>query len=206
MTHHPAGFRPDEGPQHILDCAVALFAEEGFERPSHRDIAQRAGVAETYVRTLYPTKAAMIEALVEISSAQIADAVAGLTRAAARRDPEAGLRAVLTLLFETITDRELSAATRVVMAEGARFPGLAHHYRARVIDIGHTALAGLIAAGVEQGVFRPVNPDAANRVLIGPAVTQLLMSTVFARADDAPLDARAFANDLADLIFNGLKA
>lgn len=206
MTHLPSQFTPEGEPEDILDCAVALFSEHGFERPSFADIAALADLPESYVRLLFPTKEAMIEALVELTSARIADAVAGLTRAAIRRDPETGLRAVFMLLFKTITDTELSAATRIVMAEGARFPALAHHYRARVIDTAHAALADLVSAGIEQGVFRPVNLDAANRILVGPAVTQLLMSTVFEDPDAARIDSRAFAADLADLIFHGLKA
>ncbi|MGX6648753.1 TetR/AcrR family transcriptional regulator [Maricaulaceae bacterium MS644] len=206
MTHHPSDFDCDRGPEDILDCAVALFVEQGFERPSFADIAARADAPESYVRLLFPTKEKMIEGLVELTSARIADAVARLTHAAADRDPEAGLRAIFTLLFKTIADKDLSAATRVVMAEGARFPALASHYRRRVIDIAHAALTDLLEAGARRGVFRQVDADAANRVLIGPAVTELFMTTVFADVGDQERDPTAYAEDIADIIFNGLKA
>lgn len=205
MTHHARRTPADREPEDVLDAAVALFAERGYEAVSFADIAARADVPESYVRLLFSRKAAMIEQLVELTSARIADAVTGLVRAAAERDPESGLRAVFVLLFKTITDPDLSAATRVVMAEGARFPALARHYRRRVIDTAHAALSELVAAGVEQGVFRPVDLDAANRVLVGPAVTQLLMTTVFADPDEPPADAAAFADAIADVVFNGLK-
>ncbi len=197
--------RPDDRPDAILDAALAIFADVGFDRASVDDIARRARVSADTVHLYFASKEAMIEALVEQSSARIADAVASLTAGQAAAAPEAALRGVFRLLFKTISDPDISAATRIIISEGARFPALAAHYRMRVIDTGHLALETLVAQGVEAGRFRRIDPDAVNRALIGPAVAQLLMATIFEDPADAPPDPDLLAEACLDLIMNGLK-
>lgn len=205
MTFHSRRRRPDERPDAILDAALAVFTEIGYDRATVEEIACRARVSKGTVYLYFPSKKAMIEALVEQSSAKIADAAAALIRKQPAGDPDVALRAVFRLLFKTISDPEVSAATRIVIAEGARFPQLAAHYRARVIETGHGALEALVAKGAEMGVFRTIDLDVANRALIGPAVAQLLMATLFRRPGDPDPDRDVMAEASFDLILNGLK-
>ena len=205
MTFHPRRRRPDERPDAILEAALCIFSESGYDRATVEAIAHRAQVSKGTVYLYFDSKKAMIEALVEQSSAHIADAAIAMINQQAGRDPEVALKAVFRLLFKTISDPDISAATRIVLAEGSRFPELASHYRKRVIDIGHSALERLVEQGMADGRFRPVDLDVANRALIGPAVTQLMMSTLFRAPGDAVPDADDMAEASFDLIMNGLK-
>jgi AcrR family transcriptional regulator len=205
MTIHPRRRRPDDRPDAILDAALAVFTDVGYDRATVEEIARRARVSKGTVYLYFTSKKAMIEALVEQSSAQIADAAAALIRKQPAGDPELALRAVFRLLFKTISDPDVSAATRIVIAEGARFPELAAHYRARVIETGHGALEALVAKGAETGAFRKVDLDVANRALIGPAVAQLLMATLFRAPGDVDPDPDQMAEASLELILNGLK-
>lgn len=205
MTIHPRRRRPDDRPDAILDAALAVFTDVGYDRATVEEIARHARVSKGTVYLYFTSKKAMIEALVEQSSAQIADAAAALIRKQPAGDPELALRAVFRLLFKTISDADVSAATRIVIAEGARFPELAAHYRARVIETGHGALEALVAKGAETGAFRKVDLDVANRALIGPAVAQLLMATLFRAPGDVGPDPDQMAEASLELILNGLK-
>lgn len=206
MNAHVRRREPDKRPDAILDAALEVFSEMGYDRASVEVIATRAKVSKGTVYLYFTSKKAMIEALVEQSSAQIADAAAALSRKAIDQDPIMALRAVFRLLFKTISDPDISAATRIVLAEGARFPDLAEHYRARVINTGHATLEQLVSRGIKAGKLRDIDLDVVNRALIGPAVTQLMMSTMFRAPGDKDIDPDAMAEACFDLILNGLKA
>jgi AcrR family transcriptional regulator len=205
MTPPPRRRAPDKRPDAILDAALEVFSKHGYAAAKVEEIARLASVSKGTVYLYFPTKRAMIEALVEQSSARIADAASGLATKHADDDPVVALRAVFRLLFKTISDPDISAATRIVMGEGARFPELAAHYRARVIETGHATLERLVARGVKQGSLRRVDLDVANRALIGPAVTQLLMKTIFKAQGDLDYDPDQMAEASFDLLLNGLR-
>ncbi|HEY8523928.1 MAG TPA: TetR family transcriptional regulator [Acidimicrobiales bacterium] len=59
----------------ILDAALELFAERGFEQTTVRDIAARAGVSTATVSRYFPVKEAMLFGEAEVRTAALYDAV-----------------------------------------------------------------------------------------------------------------------------------
>lgn len=205
MTRPKRQRRPEARPDEILDAALEVFSETGFAAAKVDAIARRAGVSKGTVYLYFDSKEAMLEALVEQSAGRIAKAAAALIEAGAPRDPEATYRGVFRMMFTAMSDPDVSAAPRLVLAEAARFPGLARFYRERVIDIGVGALRSLLETGRAAGVFRDVNPAAVERVLAGPAVVHLMLSTLFAAPGDARHDPARLADEITDLVLHGLK-
>jgi hypothetical protein len=62
----------------------------------------------------------------------------------------------------------------LVVSISGRFPDLAEHYRERVLGRGRAALERLIRRGVEIGQFRPVDPAAAARAMMGPIMFEMI--------------------------------
>jgi AcrR family transcriptional regulator len=67
----------------ILDCALALFRQEGFDTATMRDIAAKAGVATGAAYYYYPSKDAIVAAFYQRSCAEmqpkIEEALEGIT-------------------------------------------------------------------------------------------------------------------------------
>ena len=57
--------RPEARPDEILDAALAVFGEQGFAQARVEDIAKRAGLSKGAVYLYFPSKDAMLNALVE---------------------------------------------------------------------------------------------------------------------------------------------
>jgi len=55
----------------IFDAAVDLFAENGYDRTSVRDIARAVGIAESAVYRHYPSKEAILDTIFEYMEKQI---------------------------------------------------------------------------------------------------------------------------------------
>lgn len=197
--------RPEDRPDEILDAALAVFTEQGFAAARVDDIAKRAGLSKGAVYLYFPSKEAMLNALVEQSAGLVAQSAERMVAAAAPGDPEQAFRAVLKMVLTVISDPDVSAAPRLVLSEAPRFPELAAYYRTHVIDIGQRAFRTLFAAGIERGVFRAVDGDAAMRTLMGPVIAHMLLTTVFNRPGDPEHDPAVMADALAEIVLNGLK-
>ena len=197
---HPA-LRPDD----ILDAAIAEFLSRGYADTEMHHIAGRMQVPVGAVALYFETPQDMLEALVSQTSAKIAKAAERFTARHAEKDPEGSLRSIFRMIFTTIADPDVSAAQLVVMSEGLRRPEIASHYREQVINIGKAALETCVQTGVQQGYFRPIDPEAVCRAFVGPAILQLFMNTVFYKPGDPELCATRMSDELSDLLLAGLK-
>lgn len=197
--------RPEARPEEILAAALDVFTQTGFASARVEDIARRAGLSKGAVYLYFPSKEAMLNALVEQSAGLVAQSAERMVAAAAPGDPEQAFRAVLRMVLTVLSDPEVSAAPRLVLSEAPRFPELAAYYRTHVIDIGQRAFRALFAAGIERGRFRAVDAEAAMRALMGPVIAHVLLTTVFNRPGDPQHDPAVMADALADIVLNGLK-
>jgi AcrR family transcriptional regulator len=97
--------------QKLYEAAVTLIAEQGFSATTVDEIAERAGVAKGTVYYNFASKAALLSALLEFGVDRLARALA----AAADRDPDGALAAVVRAELEFVRERE--AFARLLLAE-----------------------------------------------------------------------------------------
>ncbi|WP_417248987.1 TetR/AcrR family transcriptional regulator [Celeribacter sp.] len=191
--------RPDE----LLDAALALFTEKGFDRTRVEDIARRAGVSKGAVYLYFPSKDAMIEALVD-------RAVGGVAQSVAARlndfngDPRVLLRSLLPMVAAKLADPKVIAVPRLVVQEAGGHPRLAAIYRARVIDHVLPAARGMFARAVEAGHIRAIDPDLALRLVMGPLALHAIMDQVFDIHASGGTDFAAVFDGLLDILDAGL--
>lgn len=196
--------RPDE----ILDAALDLFVEKGFDRTKVEEIARRAGVSKGAVYLYFPSKDAVIEALVERAIGgligEVIDQIAHY-----RGDPRELLRQLMPLFIARVSDPRIMAVPKLVIREAPSHPKLAQMYRAKVIGRAVPALTQLLRQGIEGGFIRPVDPEMAVRSIMGPFLMHVLLADVFEiyPASETPGDLRI--PDLLEthmtLLFAGLE-
>jgi AcrR family transcriptional regulator len=97
--------RVAESGQRLMDAAIELFAEKGFERTSASEIADHAGYSHSMVSTRFGSKEALLEQLMHTEYER---------RMLPQVDPEAGIDGLL-LWIETIQD-EIRTAPRHMRA------------------------------------------------------------------------------------------
>lgn len=197
--------RPEARSSEILDAALAVFCENGFSAAKMDDVARRAGISKGAVYLYFKSKDAILEALIERSVGDLARNAAHIVEQFAAVDPVETYRNFLRTMFTAISDPAINAAPRIVFAEAGRKPELARYYRENVIDIGKSAIWALIEAGVARGEFRPIDREVAMRCIAGPAIAQLILTTIFALPDDPQLDPAQLADDISDVVLNGLR-
>ncbi len=97
--------------QQILEAAFDLFAVEGYEAVSTRDIAKRAKVGPASMFKHFPTKEDLGRELYRVALAPILRAFAEL--AATKPDPEAAVREAVLLLYAAYDERPRALALLV---------------------------------------------------------------------------------------------
>ncbi|MGO8957745.1 MAG: TetR/AcrR family transcriptional regulator [Streptosporangiaceae bacterium] len=78
MDHKTAGHEPDRGDtrSRLRQLALQLFAEQGYEKTSLREIAERLGVTKAALYYYFKSKEDIVRSLVEDYMAEIDDLIA----------------------------------------------------------------------------------------------------------------------------------
>lgn len=193
--------RPDE----VLDAALDLFMEKGFSATRVEDIARRAGLSKGAVYLYFPSKEAIIEALVRRALVPIATgALANL--GSIPGDPRISISMTLKMMAAKLGDPKLLAVPKLIMREVVKFPELAVMYRREVLDRVIPVAADLLQRGIDEGYLRPVDPELAVRSVIGPLVLHLLLAEVFGIVPQDGLDFDRLIDNHLTILFDGLSA
>lgn len=191
--------RPDE----ILDAALEEFTERGFEAARVEDIARRAGLSKAGVYLYFPSKMALLEALVESRVSPLAAQAQTLAQAG-RDDPLAALRLIARVAAHRLADPNVVAVPRLVIGVSGRFPEIADYYRTHVVEKARGALEALIKAAIADGQIRDVDVNAAVRAFIGPLFFEAMWTHVL-RGESALRDPENLIEQHFDVLLNGLE-
>ncbi|SFE12801.1 TetR/AcrR family transcriptional regulator [Paracidovorax konjaci] len=167
----------------IVEAAVALFEEAGYEAASMNELAKRVGGSKATLYGYFPSKEQLLVAVVEqVATGHLALAARRLEEAMAAG---AELRGALTgfgdaALQVLANDRHAIAVYRMVLAEAGRsdIGRLFHEAGPRQ---GIDTLARLMRSEMEAGRVRPADPR--------------LRATQFLSLLTAEIDARIYERD-----------
>ena len=86
------------------------------------------------------------------------------------------------------------------------FPELARMYRREVLDRVIPVVEKLIARGVDQGYFRPVDPHLTIRSIVGPLVLHVAMAEIFGIMPEGGMHFDKLIDNHLTILFDGLCA
>jgi AcrR family transcriptional regulator len=195
--------RADARPDEILDAALAEFTERGFDAARVEDIARRAGISKGGVYLYFPSKEALLKALIEAKIAPIAYQAATLARAG-DGDPLTALRMLTRVAAERLREPGIIAVPRLVIGLSARFPEFADFYRTHVVVHARGALEHLIQRAMALGQIRECDVAAVTRAFIGPLFFEAMWTHVL-RGESALGNPEKLIESQFDILLNGLE-
>ncbi|NTY58185.1 TetR/AcrR family transcriptional regulator [Mycolicibacterium sphagni] len=119
----PSRERAQQRHEELLDCALGVFLDHGFDRATIDGIAAAAGMAKRTIYARYADKAALFEAAVQRAVDRWIIPVDTL-REVETQDLEETLVAIARIRLESYTSPAGIALQRILNAEGYRFPDL----------------------------------------------------------------------------------
>lgn len=186
----------------ILSAALRIFAERGYGGARIEDIAEAAGIGKGTLYVYFPSKQALLEGVVRAAADPGLAAIESIA-VQAEGEPAAVIRVILERAKRALRNDLAPVFAKVLVAESGRAPEISAIYRKEVMAPLIALIAEVIARGVESGVFRPIDPALAARLLLAPAISTAVTLEVFG-ADAAGFDPDALLDTHADLFLAGL--
>lgn len=182
----------------IIEAALKVFGEHGFERSTTKAIAREAGVAEGTIFNYFPSKNDILFSFLE-------DEVVGQLPAVFSDAATGDLALVKDFLRNRLELwRKNQAVMKVMVAEGLFNEELAREISERIFLPGLKQIEVYIAQRIEAGAFRQVDPVVAARGLVGQVLWFGLMQPMLAGSMEIDLD--AVTDTLAAIFVNGITA
>ncbi|MFI8340022.1 TetR/AcrR family transcriptional regulator [Streptomyces sp. NPDC085639] len=188
--------RSDRSRRAILDAALALVGEVGYNKLTIEAIAARAGVGKQTIYRWWPSKAAV---LLDASLALFGDAE---TEAEWAGFPDTGdlaadLKYVLRTTVDQFNDEKYDAPSRALTAAGATDPELGARFTEQLLEPQLALYEARLRAAVEAGLLAPdTDLRLVVEMLVGPLTYRWLMRT-------APLT-HAYTDALVDRVLGGV--
>ena len=140
--------------QAIINAALEALADD--PDASMAEIARRAGVVRATIYMHFPTREALLDAVMEDAVAQVAEATRGAEPT--RGEPEEALRRVLSATWQKLSDFQTLLAINT-----SRLSAKELHRRHQPVM---TQFVPLIERGQEKGVFRSDLPVSWHLAMI----------------------------------------
>lgn len=186
--------RPGYGRSQVLDVAVELFNEQGYDATSVADLAERLGLTKSALYHHFDSKEQLLSIALETALSGLervlADALAQDATASDR------LNHVVLGAIHVLT-HELPSVTLLLRLRGNSDVELAALARRRVFDQRVTAL---VVAAQEEGLVREdLDAAVATRLIFG-----MINSVVEWYRPDGAVDAEALGHDILAVVLDGL--
>jgi AcrR family transcriptional regulator len=186
-----------------MEAAKELFAQQGFEGTTTRQIAARARVNEAIIFRHFPSKEDLYWAIIDHQCE-----VAGWQQSLQRRlSSDASEREVFTGIAEEILIRRAKdgGLSRLLL-----FSALENQRRSQRFFQTHVAeyyelIAEYIRRRIEEGTFRAVNPLLAARGFVGMVVYHSLIQEIYGGKRYQDFDVKQVSETLTDIWLRGME-
>jgi MFS family permease len=189
----PGRPRSPEADRAILDAAIDLFIDEGYEGMSIEGVAARAGVGKTTIYRRWASKEELIVAAID----ELIFEVEPLDTGSLRRD----LVDVITQLQVVMSSSRAGQVFPRMVPHVAAGTQLGRVYLQRVIAPRFELLRSVLARAAERGeVPADLDPELVRGLLVGPIMIWKLTGQLTRRG------ARQRAEAIVDTVLRGLGA
>ena len=154
--------RPEARPSEILEAALDLFTERGFNATRLEDVASRAGLSKAAIYLYFKDKTSLLVALVQATAGANIEIAAQMI--AQHQGPVAPLLPrLLAFMAGRIEGTRMPDLMKLVISESRAHPGVGRFYLDNVIGKALPLFQSLI----ERGIVRPGSRVAQYAVRAG---------------------------------------
>jgi AcrR family transcriptional regulator len=195
--------RPEARPSEILEAALDLFTERGFNATRLVDVASRAGLSKAAIYLYFNDKTSLLTALVQATvGVNISLASDMISK---HQGPVAPLlRQLLSFMAGRMQETRMPDLIKLVISESRAHPEIGCFYLDNVICKGLPLFQSLIERGIASGEFREVDPRLTVKCLVGPMLLGAIWKSAFEPIGADPIDIGELAAHDADLIIRAL--
>lgn len=192
----------------ILDAALAEFVENGFAGARIGMIAEEAGLSKGALYGYIESKDQLFKDVVRDAMRQAMNEIATSfqsTPAVADGKPVNAKQILANAVrqaYGSLGSSQRHSVTRLIIAEGERFPDLAASFYREFFGVAREAVKSMLEAGEKAGALRQGAASLHPFHIMGPAI--VLGLTYSMLHDVRGIDVEMFAEQHLDLLWHGL--
>ena len=195
----------EERRQQIIDGALAVFSEKGFEKATNKDIAEAAGIGSPgLIYHYFKDKSDLFRQVLE----QRAPVFQVIARGESMMElpPREVLMLFGNAFVNSLGNRTAISMFKLLLGEAVRHPIVAEMFNKIGPGRAFAFLARYLAHQMDIGALRRTDPGAAVRCFVGPLIAYILMREVFRQPDAATLSPETMVATLVETFLHGMAA
>ncbi len=183
----------------ILNAARRLFAAQGFDGTTTRDLAQAASVAEGTLFRHFPNKKAI---LVEVATQGWVEI---LTDLLTELSEMGSYKAVAQVMRRRMWNMQKNAdLMRVCFMEAQFHPDLRDRIQLEVITKMTDVAEAFFQTAMDRGVYRKMDANLVAKVFLGMFAVAGFSNNTLMEPNASPTEMQAMAEGLAEIFLNGV--
>lgn len=183
----------------ILQAAQRLFAAQGFDGTTTRDLAAAAGVAEGTLFRHFPNKKAI---LVEVATQGWVEI---LTDLLTELSEMGSYKAVAQVMRRRMWNMKKNAdMMRVCFMEAQFHPDLRERIQIEVIEKMTDVAEAFFQEAMDKGIYRKMDAKLVSKIFLGMFAIAGFSNETITSPDSSPQEIQAMAEGLADIFLNGV--
>ncbi|MBW4478364.1 MAG: TetR/AcrR family transcriptional regulator [Tolypothrix brevis GSE-NOS-MK-07-07A] len=185
----------------ILSAALRLFASQGFDGTTTRDLAQAASVAEGTLFRHFPNKKAI---LIEVATNGWVEI---LTDLLTELSEMGSYKAIAQVMRRRMWNMHKNVdLMRVCFLEAQFHPDLRDRIQLEVIDKMSDVAEAFFQSAMDKGIYRQTNAKLVAKVFLGMFAIAGFSNNTLMEPDASPQEMQQMAEGLADIFLNGVLA
>jgi len=185
----------------ILQAAQRLFASQGFDGTTTRDLAQAAGVAEGTLFRHFPNKKAILVEVATLGWVEILTDL--LTELSEMGSYKAIAQVMRRRMWNMLKNADIM---RVCFMEAQFHPDLRDRIQSEVIDKMTDVAEAFFQTAMDKGIYRQMDAKLVAKVFLGMFAIAGFSNKTLMEPDASPQQMQEMAEGLADIFLNGVLA
>ncbi|MDJ0687025.1 MAG: TetR/AcrR family transcriptional regulator [Xenococcaceae cyanobacterium MO_188.B32] len=185
----------------ILQAALHLFARQGYDGTTTKDLANAANVAEGTLFRHFANKKAI---LIEVATSGWVEI---LTDLLTELSEMGSYKAVAQVMKRRMLNMQKnSSLLRVCFIEAQYHPELRERIQIEVIAKMTDVAEAFFETAMEKGIYRPMNPKIVAQVFLGMFAIAGFSNQTILEPKASPQAIQEMAEGIADIFLNGVLA
>ena len=185
----------------ILKAAQKLFARNGYDGTTTRELAEKSGIAEGTLFRHFANKKAI---LVEVATQGWIDLLTDLLTELSEIASYEAISQVMYKRMMRLGDNY--DMMRVCFMEVQLHQDLRERIQSEVVEKMTDVAEAFFQTAMERGVYRKMNPRVIAQVFLGMFVVAGFSHETIAQPGASPQEVKEMAEGLADIFLNGVLA
>lgn len=191
--------RKEARPSELIRAARDVFVEKGFAATRLEDVAEKAGISKGTIYLYFKNKEVLFKEVIKAGLAPVVATVEALANETDLPPPEQ-LRRFLGVWQRVMGEAPLGSLLKLLAAESGNFPETVQWLKESIVRPAKRVMTAIIAAGIDRGEFRPIDPELVADIFASP-ICLYALSEVWDNLSSPHL----FLDSAFDMMIRGLE-